>query len=118
MQCFLECPDEFGPGCDEPVWATDGGGIRCALAPYSIAAPELPWSWRNGGCCPLVRIICTQPYNKWEYGAMLTPEERMLLVEQQDRLIDLFVQRKEASGAEDWTRVRELQTEIDDAQGQ
>jgi hypothetical protein len=49
---------------------------------------------------------------------MLTPEERTLLVEQQDRLIDLFVQRKEASSAEDWTRVRELQTEIDDAQGQ
>ena len=49
---------------------------------------------------------------------MLTPEERALLVEQQDRLIDLFVQRQEASKVEDWTRVRELQTEIDDAQGQ
>src|SRR5882762_4350835 len=37
---------------------------------------------------------------------MLTPEERTLLVEQQDRLIDLFVQRKEASRAEDRTRVQ------------
>ena len=49
---------------------------------------------------------------------MLTPEERALLVEQQDRLLALLVERQESSKAEDWDRVRELQTEIDDAQGQ
>ena len=49
---------------------------------------------------------------------MLTPEERALLIEQQDRLIDLLVQKQEASQAENWDRFRELQTEIDDAQGQ
>ena len=49
---------------------------------------------------------------------MLTPEERALLIEQQDRLIELLVQKQEASEAEDWGRFRELQTEIDDAQGQ
>jgi hypothetical protein len=51
-------------------------------------------------------------------SAMITPEERTLLIEQQDRLIELLVQRQEASAAEDWDRFRELQTEIDDAQGQ
>jgi len=49
---------------------------------------------------------------------MLTPEERALLIEQQDRLIELLVQKQEASEAEDWDRFRELKTEIDDAQGQ
>ena len=49
---------------------------------------------------------------------MLTPEERALLIEQQDRLIELLVQKQEASDAENWDRFRELQTEIDDAQGQ
>ena len=49
---------------------------------------------------------------------MLTPEERALLIEQQDRLIELLVQKQEASDVENWDRFRELQTEIDDAQGQ
>ena len=49
---------------------------------------------------------------------MLTPEERALVIEQQDRLIELLTERQESSTAEDWDRVRELQTEIDDAQGQ
>ena len=49
---------------------------------------------------------------------MLTPEERALLIEQQDRLLELLVERQESSKAEDWDRVRELQTEIDDVQGQ
>ena len=49
---------------------------------------------------------------------MLTPEERALLIEQQDRLIELLVQKQEASQAENWDRFRELQTEIADAQGQ
>ena len=49
---------------------------------------------------------------------MLTPEERALLIEQQDRLIEPLVQKQEASDAENWDRFRELQTEIDDAQGQ
>ena len=49
---------------------------------------------------------------------MLTPEERALLIEQQDRLIELLVLKQEASEAEDWERFRELQGEIDDAHGQ
>jgi len=49
---------------------------------------------------------------------MLTPEERALLIEQQDRLIELLVLKQEASEAEDWDRFRELQSEIDDAHGQ
>jgi len=49
---------------------------------------------------------------------MLTPEERALVTEQQDRLIELLTERKEFTKVEDWDRVRELQTEIDDAQGQ
>ena len=35
---------------------------------------------------------------------MLTPEERALLIEQQDRLIELLVLKQEASEAEDWDR--------------
>jgi hypothetical protein len=55
---------------------------------------------------------------EWECGAMLTPEERALLMEQKDRLLDLLMKRQESSKAEDWDRVRELQAEIDDARGQ
>jgi hypothetical protein len=49
---------------------------------------------------------------------MLTPEERALLTDQQDRLIDLFVQRDEAVRAEDWDRARDLESRIDEAQGE
>ena len=49
---------------------------------------------------------------------MLTPEERALLIEQQDRLLELLVERQESNKAEDWDRVRDLQTEIDGVQGQ
>jgi hypothetical protein len=49
---------------------------------------------------------------------MLTPEERALLLEQQDRLIELLTERQEFTKVEDWNRVRELQAEIEDAQGQ
>ena len=47
---------------------------------------------------------------------MLTPEERALLTETQDRLIDLLVQQDEAKTAEDWDRVRDLRAEIEDVQ--
>jgi hypothetical protein len=46
---------------------------------------------------------------------MLTPEERALLTDQQDRLIDLFVQRDEAIRAEHWDQARDLKSQIDDA---
>ena len=46
---------------------------------------------------------------------MLTPEERALLTEQQDRLIELYVSQEEAATAQDWRRVGKLQIEIDDA---
>jgi hypothetical protein len=49
---------------------------------------------------------------------MLTPEERALMMEQQDRLIELLTERQEFTKVEDWNRVRELQAEIEDAQGQ
>ena len=49
---------------------------------------------------------------------MLTPEERALFTERQDRLIELYVEQKEATQAADWGRVRELQIEIDDANEQ
>jgi hypothetical protein len=49
---------------------------------------------------------------------MLSPEERALLLEQQDRLIELLTERQEFTKVEDWNRVRELQAEIEDAQGQ
>jgi len=49
---------------------------------------------------------------------MLTPEERALLTDQQDRLIELFVQHDEATRAEDWDRARDLETEIDETQGE
>ena len=45
---------------------------------------------------------------------MLTSEECVLLIEIQDLLIDLIVQHDEATRAEDWGRVRALETEIDD----
>lgn len=48
---------------------------------------------------------------------MLTPEERALLIEQQDRLIELLCLKQEASKAENWERFRELQLEIDDTHG-
>jgi hypothetical protein len=49
---------------------------------------------------------------------MLTPEERGLVTAQQDHLIELYVERKEAARAEDWGRVSELQSEIDEAKEQ
>jgi hypothetical protein len=45
---------------------------------------------------------------------MLTSEDHALLVDVQDRLIDLFVQQDEARRAEDWPRVRVLREEIAD----
>jgi hypothetical protein len=40
------------------------------------------------------------------------------MMEQQDRLIELLTERQEFTKVEDWNRVRELQAEIEDAQGQ
>ena len=47
---------------------------------------------------------------------MLTPEERALLTDTQDRLIELFVRRDEAVRAADWFRVRDLESQIEDVQ--
>jgi len=49
---------------------------------------------------------------------MLTPEERALLTEQQDQLIELYVEQNEATRAADWGRVRALQIEIDNTKEQ
>ncbi len=46
---------------------------------------------------------------------MLTQEERALVTDRQDRLIELYVEQKEAVRAEDWRRVDKLQSEIDEA---
>src|SRR3954453_17782383 len=43
---------------------------------------------------------------------MLSPAERALLTEKQDRLIELLVLHDEATKAEDWGRVRSLETKI------
>jgi hypothetical protein len=48
---------------------------------------------------------------------MLIADERDVLIEAQDQLIDLLVQHDEASRAEDWGRVHMLKTEIADATG-
>ena len=44
---------------------------------------------------------------------MLTPEERALIIDIQDQLIELYVAKDEASGREDWGRVHELEQTID-----
>ena len=49
---------------------------------------------------------------------MLTPEERALLTEQQDQLIELYVEQNEATRAADWGRVHALQIEIDNTKEQ
>ena len=49
---------------------------------------------------------------------MLTAEERALVTEQQDRLIELYVSQEEAATAQNWRRVGELQIEIDDTKEQ
>ena len=43
---------------------------------------------------------------------MLTPEERALLIEVQDRLLELYVDREQASKNRDWARVNSLQADI------
>jgi hypothetical protein len=49
---------------------------------------------------------------------MSTSEERALVNEIQDRLIELYMQQDEARRAEDRDRARELQIEIDQARAQ
>ena len=49
---------------------------------------------------------------------MSTSEERALVTEIGDRLIELYVQQDEARRAEDRDRARELQIEIDTATAQ
>ena len=44
---------------------------------------------------------------------MMTPEERALLTDIQDQLIELYVAKDEAAGCEDWSRVHELERGID-----
>jgi hypothetical protein len=43
---------------------------------------------------------------------MLTPEERALLVDVQDLLLELYVLRERASKDQDWRRVDSIQAEI------
>ena len=45
---------------------------------------------------------------------MLTPEERALITDLKDRLIELYVERDEAAKTGDRDRVRDLQSEIED----
>ena len=49
---------------------------------------------------------------------MLTPAERTLFTDLQDRLIELYYEQKEAMLAADPGRVSELQIEIDEAKRQ
>jgi hypothetical protein len=45
---------------------------------------------------------------------MLTVEERALATDMADRLIELYVYRDRARALDDWSRIRELQAEIDE----
>ncbi len=49
---------------------------------------------------------------------MLTPEERALLVDIQDRLLELYVLREQASKAKDWRRVDSIDADIVEAEAQ
>ena len=44
---------------------------------------------------------------------MLTPEERALLTDMQDQLIELYVAKDEGAGRQDWGWVYELERGID-----
>jgi hypothetical protein len=44
---------------------------------------------------------------------MLTPEERALITDMQDQLIELYVAKDEAAGREDWGRMHEPEQTID-----
>jgi len=44
---------------------------------------------------------------------VLTPEERALITDMKDHLIELYVERDEAAKIGDGDRVRELQSEIE-----
>jgi hypothetical protein len=45
---------------------------------------------------------------------MLTVEERAPAADMADRLIELYVHRDRARALDEWSRVRELQAEIDE----
>ena len=49
---------------------------------------------------------------------MLTPEERALLVDVQDRLLELYVLREQASKNKDWRRVDSIEADIAEAEMQ
>ena len=49
---------------------------------------------------------------------MLTQEERALLVDVQDRLLELYVLREQASKDKDWRRVDSLDADIAKAEAQ
>jgi hypothetical protein len=50
--------------------------------------------------------------------AILTQEERALLVDVQDRLLELYVLREQASKDRDWDRVDSLDADIAEAETQ
>jgi hypothetical protein len=47
---------------------------------------------------------------------MLTQEERALLVDVQDRLLELYVHREQASKDQDWKRLDSLEADIAEAE--
>jgi hypothetical protein len=49
---------------------------------------------------------------------MLTQEERALLVDVQDRLLELYVLREQASKDQDWKRLDSLEADIAEAEAQ
>ena len=44
---------------------------------------------------------------------MMTSEERALLIDMQDQLIELYVAKDYAAGRDDWNQVHELERNID-----
>jgi hypothetical protein len=49
---------------------------------------------------------------------MLTPEERALLTDVQDHLLELYVLRRQASNKKDWDRVDLLDADIAEAEAE
>ena len=49
---------------------------------------------------------------------MLTPEERALLTDVQDHLLELYVLKEQASNKKDWDRVYSLNADIAEVEAQ
>jgi len=95
--------DRGGVGPTVPVPEVTRAAVRKGLRPMTRGYPS-----RNGFC--LFVLECLTPHAR-RIG-MSTSEERALVTEIEDRLIELYVQQDEAKRAENRDRARELEIEI------